>query len=198
MILQSVLVCIERVYFKAEGQYYMLCPKHWAIYILTTKDCDLISISTKWHPFLQPYVSHSISNISKRDVVWSVLMLMLCCSDFTWVQCDRHLVRSWTDNLRRKNLKKKSFSRWVLDKSSFVYNWDFPPWHEAAWWLQWWWPNHGRCHQDHGGKWGWPEEKEKLQHPRSWFRGHDMMQWSTLIMYDQQHFIATIIDLQLW
>ena len=102
------------------------------------------------------------------DVVLSVLMLMLCCSDFTWVQCDWHLVRSWTDNLRRKNLKKKSFSRWVLDKSSFVYNWDFPPWHEAAWWLQWWWPNHGRCHQDHGGKWGWPEEKEKLQHPRSW------------------------------
>ena len=100
-------------------------------------------------------------------VVLSVLMLMLCCSDFTWVQCDWHLVRSWTDNLRRKNLKKKSFSRWVLDKSSFVYNWDFPPWHEAAWWLRWWWPNHGRCHQDHGGKWGWPE-KETLQHPRSW------------------------------
>ena len=26
IILQSILVCIERVYFKAEGQYYMLCP----------------------------------------------------------------------------------------------------------------------------------------------------------------------------
>ena len=134
--------------------------QHWAIDILTTKDCDLISISTKWHPFLQPYVSHIFQIFPSVDVVLSVLMLMLCCSDFTWVQCDRHLVRSWTDNLRRKNLKKKSFSRWVLDKSSFVYNWDFPPWHEAAWWLRWWWPNHGLCHQDHGGKWGWPEEKE--------------------------------------
>ena len=108
--------------------------------------------------------------ISQYFKYFQVLMLMLCCSDFTWVQCDRHLVRSWTDNLKRENLEKKSFSRWVLDKSSFVYNWDFPPWHEAAWWLQWWWPNHGLCHQDHGGKWGWPEEEKNCN-----TRDHD---WS--------------------
>ena len=67
----------------------------------------------------------------------------------------------------------------------------------------------GHRHQCHDRRWLW---KGRLTPWSGWFPGdrgvhrsgsrdHDITHWSTLIMYDQQHSIATIIDLllcQLW